>query len=470
MNLNNLFESGTQQNFDIAEGPGRQLTVQQLATISDAALDQAYGYGRSTPGNSFGWQANLMSAAYAKKLIDAGVTDIEKISDAIHKGWNVTAQKFVQNPEQFDDTEKLRQAGKLDAKLQQRAKLMKINYAQLDNEEQEKDRVVARALLQAIKGQQGVAEATGDEKFDNMMGQMQREPKYPDPQMPPTDVKDLYQWAVKNNKPYHKIFAEWANREGYKSVAPALQRAGDLDTEALDYWTPRVWEIYWGEVRGIDSEMPPEWAKKRIPDELRDYLDTVFDAYDRIVFDWPTEYRQIGQQGVAESVEFMSDAQFYGEILSVLAAMGAGLATGAYLKARDIVKMYNADRIMRALEGYRVGNISDSERQALTKLIAEFKQAMAQRQGEQALAIANRIKSIATDRTSVAEGSVAKKPQPYHDLDWLKKLPKEKLDAMYGKKHKTPQPDADKKSKPQVSENREIKKQIITHILKESRL
>ena len=144
--------------------------------------------------------------------------------------------------------------------------------------------------------EQGVAEATGDEKFDTMMGQIQREPKYPDSQMPPTDVKDLYQWAVKNNKPYHKIFAEWANREGYKSVAPALQRAGNLDTEALDYWTPRVWKIYWGEVRGIDSEMPPEWSKKRVPDELRDYLETVFDAYDRIVFDWPTEYRQIGGQ------------------------------------------------------------------------------------------------------------------------------------------------------------------------------
>lgn len=152
-------------------------------------------------------------------------------------------------------------------------------------------------------------EATGDQKFDTMMGQIQREPKYPDSQMPPTDVKDLYQWAVKNNKPYHKIFATWANREGYKSVAPALQRAGNLDTEALDYWTPRVWKIYWGELNGIDSEMPPEWAKKRVPDELRDYLDTVFDAYDRIVFDWPTEYRQIGGQGnYAEGLnEFAAD-------------------------------------------------------------------------------------------------------------------------------------------------------------------
>jgi hypothetical protein len=99
----------------------------------------------------------------------------------------------------------------------------------------------------------------------------------------------------------------------------------------------------------------------------------------------------------------MSDAQFYGEILSVLAALGAGLATGAYLKVKDIVKMYNANQIMRALEGHRVSNISDSERRALTKLLAEFKQAMVNRQGEDALAIANRIKSIATDQSGVAE-------------------------------------------------------------------
>lgn len=155
----------TQIDESLAEGSNQNLSVQDLATISDEALDKAYGYGRSTPGNTFGWQANLMSAAYAKKMIDAGVTDIEKISDAIHKGWNVTAQKFVQNPDQFDDTEKLRQAGKLEAKLQQRAKLMKINYAQLDDEEQEKDRVVARALLQAIKGHQGVAEGDSGAKY-----------------------------------------------------------------------------------------------------------------------------------------------------------------------------------------------------------------------------------------------------------------------------------------------------------------
>ena len=128
------------------------MELNQLATISDAALDAEYHYGRSTPGNTFGWQANLKSAEFAAKMINGGVTDIEAISDAIHKGWNMTARAFVQNPDQFDDTEKLRTAGKLDAKLAQREKLMNIEYAQLPEDEKEKDHVVARALLQAING------------------------------------------------------------------------------------------------------------------------------------------------------------------------------------------------------------------------------------------------------------------------------------------------------------------------------
>ena len=81
-------------------------SVEQLAAISDKALDDVYHYGRSTPGNNFGWQANLKSAEFAKKVINAGVTDIDQIADAIHKGWNVTARAFVDNPDQFDDTEK----------------------------------------------------------------------------------------------------------------------------------------------------------------------------------------------------------------------------------------------------------------------------------------------------------------------------------------------------------------------------
>jgi len=147
---------------DATKGTGQQLSVQQLAQISDAALDSAYGYGRSSPGNTFGWQANLKSAAFAKQMIDRGVTDIEAISDAIHKGWNVTAQAFVKNPQMFDDS-KTMAPEKLEAKIAQRQKLMTQQYAQLPEDEKEKDRVVARAMLQAITGQQGIAEDDLDE-------------------------------------------------------------------------------------------------------------------------------------------------------------------------------------------------------------------------------------------------------------------------------------------------------------------
>ena len=184
----------------MAEGMA-QLSVQQLATISDQALDNAYHYGRSTPGNTFGWQANLKSAEFAKRMIDAGETDIEKISNAIHQGWNVTARAFVQNPDRFDDTEKLRAAGKLDAKLQQREKLMSIGYSQLPDDEQEKDRVVARALLQAIQGDQDVAEGSNSSPFNQEQNLRNKSDK---------ELAELIQFwnrALEKN-PEHKIARE----------------------------------------------------------------------------------------------------------------------------------------------------------------------------------------------------------------------------------------------------------------------
>ena len=122
-------------------------SVEQLAHISDKALDDAYHYGRSTPGANFGWMANVQSAKAAKRLIDAGETDIEKISDAIHQGWNVTAAADYKGKLQLDTPTP-------DEKKLKRAKLAMQSYSQLPEEEKEKDRVVARALLQAIKGDQ----------------------------------------------------------------------------------------------------------------------------------------------------------------------------------------------------------------------------------------------------------------------------------------------------------------------------
>ena len=147
--MSNLINETFQKHLNLLHKRlNESMSIEDLATVSDEAY--AYHYGRSTPGNTFGWQANLKSAEFAKRVIDAGVTDIEKISDAIHSGWNETAKKFVANPDQFSDTQKLRDNGKFDAKIEQRRKLSDVNYSSLPEEEKEKDRVVARALLNAI--------------------------------------------------------------------------------------------------------------------------------------------------------------------------------------------------------------------------------------------------------------------------------------------------------------------------------
>ena len=127
------------------------LSVEQLAHISDKALDDAYHYGRSTPGANFGWMANLQSAKAAKKLIDAGETDIEAISDAIHKGWNITAAADYKGQLQLDTPTP-------EEKKLKRAKLAMQSYSQLPEEEKEKDRVVARAMLAAL-GKTNVSES-----------------------------------------------------------------------------------------------------------------------------------------------------------------------------------------------------------------------------------------------------------------------------------------------------------------------
>ena len=142
-NVVGMFDQVMSGQEGVAEGAS--LSVEQLAHISDKALDDAYHYGRSTPGANFGWMANMQSAKAAKRLIDAGETDIETISDAIHKGWNVTAAADYKGQLQLDTPTPE------DKKLK-RAKLAMQSYSQLPEEEKEKDRVVARALLTALRG------------------------------------------------------------------------------------------------------------------------------------------------------------------------------------------------------------------------------------------------------------------------------------------------------------------------------
>lgn len=99
---------------------------------SDAALDAAYGYGRSTgPKTSFGRAANRSSAAHALRAIRRGERTNKPISreqgaNAVHKGWAKTART---NKDQTPD------------KKVRRLKLADTPYEDLSDDEKQKDRV-----------------------------------------------------------------------------------------------------------------------------------------------------------------------------------------------------------------------------------------------------------------------------------------------------------------------------------------
>jgi hypothetical protein len=73
---------------------------------------------------------------------------------------------------------------------------------------------------------------------------------------------------------------------------------------------------------------------------LRDYLEGVFDAYDNIVFDWPTEYRQIGEQGVTEGWKTGATlggiaGGIAGGPAGAVVGAGAGAIAGQLMKKKD---------------------------------------------------------------------------------------------------------------------------------------
>jgi len=113
------------------------LSTENLIKISDEALDKAYHYGLSKPG-TFGYEANKGSVEEAMSRIKSRQTNIEKISEAVHEGWSKVAKSY-------DDPVYKTKPEKKEARL----KLANMSYNNLPEEEKEKDRVVARALLGA---------------------------------------------------------------------------------------------------------------------------------------------------------------------------------------------------------------------------------------------------------------------------------------------------------------------------------
>jgi len=150
---------------------------------------------------------------------------------------------------------------------------------------------------------QGMAEATGDEKFDTMMGRMTAEPKYPDKEMPPTSIPELIQWAHENRKKYHEYFAGWARKNKFTNVNDALEWFGD-NVDPSNPWGPKDRIDVFG--RPAAEELQD--AAKHDPKAAE--LMTVYACYEEIVFDWPDDYRQMNMpdsrkgtdEGVAEGM------------------------------------------------------------------------------------------------------------------------------------------------------------------------
>jgi hypothetical protein len=332
-----------------------------------------------------------------KSLRTAAYSEIYKLKDLkkqLSKKYNIASNVD-------DEAQGMAEVAPPGAKAERMVRHIKQGYAK-DGKLTPKEKGIAFATAWKAHNAGRVEEATGDERFDSMMGQIQREPRIPDSQMPPTDVKDLYHWAVKHHKPYHKIFAKWANREGFKSVAPALQKAGNLDSDALDYWTPDVWKLWYGP----DSEMPRHWSKERVPEELRDYLETVFDAYDRIVFDWPTEYRQISEQGVTEGLTEMDKSE-----------PSAGRDTGPREGPEKIAKTITKEKMVK--------HASDILSKSMAKK-DDKKKDVKESDG---------LPQWKKDWYAKQKpNSFPKHPQPYHKPDWMKDLTPSELEKLRGKK------------------------------------
>jgi len=187
---------------------------------------------------------------------------------------------------------------------------------------------------------EGVAEDTGDQKFDSMMSRMTAEPKYPDQDMPPTSIAELIQWADRNNKPYHEYFAQWARRNGFKNVNDALVWFGD-NVDPSNPWGPKDFLDPFG--RPAAEEL--EDAAKHDPKAAE--LMKVFRCYEEIVFDWPDEYRQMNMpasrkgtdEGVTEGLDPYRLERLDPQTRRVLTRMTKHAEPGSWLSAAESYAM-----------------------------------------------------------------------------------------------------------------------------------
>lgn len=124
------------------------IDIRRATKISDMALDKEYGYGLSKP-NTFGYEANKFSSLYALDAIEKNFSLlvknpddsnlIEAVADAVHDGWSWAAYN-VDDPRYLTQPEK----------KANRIALADAPYSSLSEDEKEKDRVIASALIWTV--------------------------------------------------------------------------------------------------------------------------------------------------------------------------------------------------------------------------------------------------------------------------------------------------------------------------------
>ena len=128
----------------------RIIDLHTATVTSDKALDDKYGYGTSKTG-TFGYQANMHSSMYALKAIKDYIEVmkcipkneflIEQVSEAVHDGWSNCVRNVF-------DARYLTETG--EEKLRNRLALAETPYMSLSEKEKEKDRVIARAMIELV--------------------------------------------------------------------------------------------------------------------------------------------------------------------------------------------------------------------------------------------------------------------------------------------------------------------------------
>lgn len=125
------------RNLSIPTNKIPAFVITQATTVSDKALDAEYGYGLSTDTQSFGYQANKLSATFALcSIVGNNERDIEVIANAVHDGWSFAAYNVYDPRYETQPQKKIN-----------RVALADTLYSDLDEGEKEKDRVIARAIL-----------------------------------------------------------------------------------------------------------------------------------------------------------------------------------------------------------------------------------------------------------------------------------------------------------------------------------